>query len=417
MPTEPRQFDVIVLGAGAAGLMCAAVAGQRGRRVALLEHNGQPGRKILISGGGRCNFTNLYCGPGNFISENPHFAKSALALHQPQHFIELVERYGIAWHEKTLGQLFCDGSARAILDMLLAECELGGVEIILNAHGIVVERGTSGAFRVFTSQGEFRAEALVVATGGLSIPKLGATGLGYELARQFGLGVVEPRPALVPLVLGGAEAEWTELTGVATEVVAWAEPVPKKLPSGAKARSETSGSMNLLKPVPFREKMLVTHRGLSGPAVLQASSYWRPGEAFVIDFAPDYPSLLDALRQLDARRDLSALRQALREVLPQRLANYIAEIGGPQGWSNAALEACERGLHRWEFHPVGTEGFEKAEVTAGGVDTAGLQARTMEARAVPGLFFIGEAVDVTGQLGGFNFQWAWASALAAGRAV
>jgi predicted Rossmann fold flavoprotein len=429
MPAEAHQFDAIVLGAGAAGLMCAAVAGQRGRRVALLEHNGQPGRKILISGGGRCNFTNLQCVPNNFISENPHFAKSALALYLPQQFLELVERYGIPWHEKTLGQLFCDGSARAILDMLLAECELGGAELVLNARGIEVERSANGEFYVACSQGEFRAGALVVATGGLSIPKLGASGLGYEIARQFGLAVVEPRPALVPLVLGGVEAGWTKLAGVAAEVVAWAGGKDDK----AQGR------------VKFREKMLVTHRGLSGPAVLQASSYWRPGEALVVDFAPGtvrshpsrleraadpstrfarsgaarvgHPSILESLRQPDARRDSAALRQALREALPQRLASYLAEIGAPQDWSNAALEACERKLHRWEFHPAWTEGFEKAEVTAGGVDTRGLQARTMEARAVPGLFFIGEAVDVTGQLGGFNFQWAWASAVVAGRAV
>jgi predicted Rossmann fold flavoprotein len=308
----------------------------------------------------------------------------------------LVEKYGIRWHEKTLGQLFCDGSARAILDMLLAECELGCVEIVLNASGIEVEPGNLSGFRITSSRGEFRADALVVATGGLSIPKLGATALGYELARKFGLAVVPPRPALVPLVLGGDEGGWTELAGVAAEVVAWA--------GGGK----------------FKEKMLVTHRGLSGPAVLQASSYWRTGEALIVDFAPEFSShgsLLEALRQPGARRDPEALRQALHAVLPQRLANYLADIGGPGGWSNAALEACERRLHRWEFHPVGTEGFEKAEVTAGGVDTAGLQARTMEARAVPGLFFIGEAVDVTGQLGGFNFQWAWASGVAAGRAV
>jgi predicted flavoprotein YhiN len=428
MAADLRQFDVIVLGAGAAGLMCAVVAGQRGRRVALLEHNGQPGRKILISGGGRCNFTNLHCGPSNFQSANPHFAKSALALYQPRHFLELVERYGIAWHEKTLGQLFCDGSARAILEMLLAECELGGVEIVLNARGIAVERGGSGGFRVSSSQGEFTADMLVVATGGLSIPKMGATGLGYELAAQFGLKVIEPRPALVPLVLGGAEAGWTELAGVAAEVVAWAEPSPEKHPSGAKTHGDSLGSMYGLKPAPFkppksvrfREKMLVTHRGLSGPAVLQASSYWRPGEALMLDFAPQLAveaELLGALRQLGARRDIVALRQALREVLPQRLASYLAEIGGPKGWSNAALEECERRLRRWEFHPVGTEGFEKAEVTAGGVDTRELEARTMEARTAPGLFFIGEAVDVTGQLGGYNFQWAWASGVAAGKNV
>lgn len=404
MPTDSRQFDVIVLGAGAAGLMCAAVAGQRGRRVALLEHNGQPGRKILISGGGRCNFTNLHCGPGNFHSENTHFAKSALVLYQPRHFLELVERYGIAWHEKTLGQLFCDGSARAILDMLLAECELGGVQLVLNARGIAVDRGGSGGFRISSSQGEFWAESLVVATGGLSIPKMGATGLGYELAAQFGLNVIEPRPALVPLVLGGAEAGWTALAGVAAEVVACADE--------AKIRGRNG--------VRFRGKMLVTHRGLSGPAVLQASSYWRPGEVLILDFAPALAAqadLFESMKQPGARRDLIALRQVLREVLPQRLANYLAEIGAPKGWSNTALEECERRLRRWKIHPVGTEGFEKAEVTAGGVDTRELQARTMEARAVPGLFFIGEAVDVTGQLGGYNFQWAWASGVAAGRAV
>jgi hypothetical protein len=390
MATNVRQFDVIVLGAGAAGLMCAATAGQRGRRVALLEHGGQAGRKILISGGGRCNFANLHCGPGNFISENPHFCKSALAGYGAQDFLELVERYGIHWHEKTLGQLFCDGSARAILDMLLAECELGSVELVLNARGIQVEGAAGGGFRVECSAGEFAAEALVVATGGLSIPKIGATGLGYDLARQFGLRMVEPRPALVPLLLGGGEIGWTELAGVAAEVVASA--------GGAK----------------FREKMLVTHRGVSGPAVLQASSYWRLGDEFVLDFAPGL-DLLGALKEPRARRDLAAMKLALREVLPQRLAGFLAEVCAPAGWSNAALEECERRLHRFALHPVGTEGFAKAEVTAGGVDTDGLQARTMEARKMPGLFFIGEAVDVTGWLGGFNFQWAWASGVAAGK--
>ena len=461
MTAEQRQFDVIVLGAGAAGLMCAATAGQRGRRVVVLEHNGQPGRKILISGGGRCNFTNLHCGPENFLSNNPHFSKSALALYQPRHFLELVERYGIAWHEKTLGQLFCDGSARAIVEMLLAECARGGVEIVLNARATCVGAGgPSGGFHVKTSAGEFQSESLVVATGGLSIPKLGATGLGYDLARQFGLGVVEPRPALVPLLLGGDEAGWTGLAGVAAEVVAWTEPGKEKNFSGAKARDYSIGFMRGLKPpppsetrakaqayqrVPFREKMLMTHRGLSGPAVLQASLYWRPEAKLVVDFVPGievshpshkdqpqflrlaalaqndnrvgHPEFLATLREPVARRDLEALRKALRDALPRRLADYLAEIGGPQGWSNAALEACELRLHRWAFHPVGTEGFEKAEVTAGGVDTDGLQARTMEARTVPGLFFIGEVVDVTGQLGGFNFQWAWASGAAAGRAV
>jgi predicted Rossmann fold flavoprotein len=321
-----------------------------------------------------------------------HFAKSALALYEPRHFIELVERYGIAWHEKTLGQLFCDHSARAIVEMLLAECGRGGVEIVLNAHGIEVEGAAGGGFRVTCSQGEFAAGALVVATGGLSIPKLGATGVGYELAHQFGLKVVEPRPALVPLVLGGDEARWTELAGVAAEVEARA--------GGAQ----------------FREKMLVTHRGLSGPAVLQASSYWFAAEELVVDLAPGM-NVLGTLMEPGARRTEAALKQRLREVLPQRLAGFVAETDGPKGWSNAALDACEKRLHGWAFHPVKTEGFEKAEVTAGGVDTAGLQARTMDARGVPGLFFIGETVDVTGWLGGYNFQWAWASGVAAGRAV
>ncbi len=397
MTSAMRQFDLVVLGAGAAGLMCAAVAGARGRRVVLLEHNAQPGRKILISGGGRCNFTNLHCGPDRFLSENPHFAKSALALYEPRHFLELVERYGIAWHEKTLGQLFCDHSAHAILNMLLAECERGRVELVLHACDIAVKGSVGDGFRVASSQGEFQAEALVVATGGLSIPKLGATGLGYELARQFGLNVIAPRPALVPLLLGGAETGWTQLAGVAADV--------QVLAAGG---------------VKFREKLLVTHRGLSGPAVLQASSYWRPGETLLVDFAPslaDGAALLADLRQPGARRDETALKQALRAVLPQRMAAFLAGQGAPDGWSNAALAACEQNLRQWAFHPVGTEGFEKAEVTAGGVDTACLQARTMEARTVPGLFFIGEAVDVTGHLGGFNFQWAWASAVAAGKAV
>ncbi len=278
--------------------------------------------------------------------------------------------------------------------MLLAECVQGQVELILNAQSIAVQHSQVGGFRVECSQGEFAAGALVVATGGLSIPKMGATGLGYELARQFGLKVVTPRPALVPLVLGGEEACWAELAGVATEVTASA--------GGAK----------------FREKMLVTHRGLSGPAVLQASSYWWAGETLVLDFAPE-GEVLGALFSPGSRRDELALRQVLRGVVPQRLAGFLAEAAAAAtgGWSNGALQACERRLHRWEFNPVGTEGFEKAEVTAGGVDTDGLQARTMEARAVPGLFFIGEAVDVTGWLGGFNFQWAWASGVAAGRVV
>jgi predicted Rossmann fold flavoprotein len=364
--------------------------------VTLLEHNAQPGRKILISGGGRCNFTNIHCTPANFLSANPHYAKSALALYQPQHFLELVERHRIPWHEKALGQLFCDRSAQAILDMLLAECELakesdGSVGLILNAQGIRVE-ATSGAFRLASSQGEFEAATLIVATGGLSIPKLGATSLAYDLARQFGLRIIQPRPALVPLILGNTEAGWTTLAGVSTEAIVQA------------------------RQTRFREKLLITHRGLSGPAVLQASSYWHPSQPLLVDFAPDV-EMLRPLLATGARRDAAALRLALRAVLPQRIADRLTDVATPNGWTNAALEACERRLHHWEFHPTGTEGFLKAEVTAGGVDTNGLNSRTMEARSVPGLFFIGEAVDVTGHLGGFNFQWAWASAVAAGRAV
>jgi predicted Rossmann fold flavoprotein len=399
MPATPppeRRFDVLILGAGAAGLFCAAAAGQRGRRVALLDHNQQPGRKILISGGGRCNFTNIHCTPANFLSENPHFAKSALARYQPRHFLELVERYHIPWHEKTLGQLFCDRSAHDILNMLLAECERatqsgGSVEFIYSARNLAVECSGS-SFRVTSSQGACVADALVVATGGLSIPQLGATGFAYDLARQFGIAIVPPRPALVPLILGGDEASWTALSGVSTEVIAHA------------GRAQ------------FREKILVTHRGLSGPAILQASSYWQPGKPLTIDFAPA-AELLAPLLAPAARRDVAAYRQALRAVLPQRLAAHLAETAAHTGWSNAALHAAERRLHGYEFHPVGTEGFAKAEVTAGGIDTAALHARTMETRTVPGLFFIGEAVDVTGHLGGFNFQWAWASATATARAL
>jgi hypothetical protein len=420
MAAALRQFDVIVLGGGAAGLMCAAMAGQRGRRVVLLEHNGQVGRKILISGGGRCNFTNLYCGPGNFLSNNVHFAKSVLAGYEPRHFLDLVERYGIRWHEKTLGQLFCDGSARQIVEMLLAECARGEVEVVVEARGIEVEHG-AGRFRVLCSAGEFEGESLVVATGGLSIEKMGATGLGYELARQFGLKVVATRPGLVPLVLGDAEKGWTELAGVSTEVVAWAEPAIR---SRDRAADRSAAKPHALKPMLFREKMLATHRGVSGPAVLQASSYWKPGGKLVVDLAPGLSrgvGVLDGLRRPGWKRDAAAVRQALGGILPQRLAGLLTEMAAQEGvkegmpWGNAALDTVEQRLRRWELEPIGTEGFEKAEVTAGGVDTGEIGARTMEARTLPGLFFIGEVMDVTGWLGGFNFQWAWASGVAAGK--
>jgi len=390
MTAPARQFDTIILGAGAAGLFCAALAGQKGRRVALLDHSALPGRKILISGGGRCNFTNIHCAPDRFLSENPHFAKSALALFTPRHFLELVHRYNIPYHEKTLGQLFCDHSAHAILNLLLAECERGKVEHVPNAHSIAVEHNPSG-FLIQSAQGSFRAQSLVVATGGLSIPKLGATAFGYDLARQFNLRVVPPRPALVPLLLEGPESPWTQLAGVSALV-----------------RVTTPATKTA-----FEEKLLVTHRGLSGPAILQISSYWQPNQPIHVDFAPE----ISLLAPVFTRRDNPTLRQTLRNHLQSRLADHLATIAVPSGWSNAALQACEQNLHNYPFHPSGTEGYLKAEVTAGGVDTRDLQARTMESRHIPGLFFIGEVVDVTGHLGGFNFQWAWSSAFAAASAL
>ena len=390
MNENSLHFDVIIAGAGAAGLMCAIEAGKRGRRVALLDHAERVGKKILISGGGRCNFTNLHCKPENFLSANPHFAKSALARYTPADFLALVERHGIAWHEKKLGQLFCDRSASDVVNMLLRECADAGVSIFCNAKIDALSHGDSFALR--TSRGEFRAPALVIATGGLSIPKMGATGFGYDIARQFGLKIVEPRAALVPFVLSaGDQARWCDLAGVSTEVVA----------SIGRQR--------------FTEKMLVTHRGMSGPAILQISSYWKEGEAVSLDLAPKIEAAAP-LFATGARRDLSVLRAHLRTILPQRLAERWLELEPPSGWSNPALDAWEARLHGWRVVPETTEGFAKAEVTAGGVDTSELSAKTMESR-VRGLFFIGEVVDVTGHLGGFNFQWGWASGAAAGRAV
>ncbi|MBX7495547.1 NAD(P)/FAD-dependent oxidoreductase [Qipengyuania sp. 6B39] len=388
-----RDFDAIVLGAGAAGLMCAACAGQRGRRVLVLERGEKPGKKILISGGGRCNFTNIGAGPANYLSANPHFAKSALARYTPRDFLELVESYGIAWHEKTLGQLFCDGSAKQIVDMLLEECAKGGVEVRCGEE--VTEVSHNGTFTVVTQRETHTAPALVIATGGPSIPKMGATGYAYDLARQFGLKVVEPRPALVPLTLGGEEVLFREISGVSAPVVA----------SAGKAS--------------FPEAALFTHRGLSGPSILQASSYWSPGEPILIDFLPDR----SAEWLLDAKRDTprATLKSLLREALPARLADILAEkLGISAELGNApdkALRAAGERLKRWEFRPNGTEGFAKAEVTVGGISTAELSSKTMEAKRFPGLYAIGEAVDVTGWLGGYNFQWAWASGVAAGDAL
>ena len=387
-------YDAIILGAGAAGLMCAARAGQRGKRVLVLEKADRPGKKILISGGGRCNFTNIGAGPANYLSANPHFAKSALARYTARDFLELVESHDIAWHEKTLGQLFCDGSAKQIVAMLLAECDKGGVDIRCNAEVTAVERDGE-RFAVMANGQVAIAPSLVIATGGPSIPKMGATGFAYDLARQFGLKVVEPRPALVPLTLGGEEVLFREISGVSAPVVA------------------TAGKAS------FPEAALFTHRGLSGPAILQASSYWKPGEPVVIDFLPDRHGdwLLDAKR--DAPR--ATLRSLLRDALPDRLADILAEKLGIEtelgNASDKALRAAQERLKRWTFHPNGTEGFAKAEVTVGGISTAELSSKTMETKRIPGLFAIGEAVDVTGWLGGYNFQWAWASGVAAAEAL
>src|SRR5271165_52771 len=355
-----HSFDALILGGGAAGLMCAIEAGKRGRRVAVLERADKLGRKILISGGGRCNFTNLHCRPENFLSSNPHFAKSALASYTPADFIDLVEKHGIPYHEKTLGQLFCDRSARDILGMLEAECQHAGVSIFLNTKIQEVER--TREFVVRSANAEFRSAAIVVATGGLSIPKIGATAFGYDLA------------------------------GVSAEVIA-----------------SCNGQQ-------FQEKMLLTHRGLSGPAILQISSYWKKPEPVRIDLAPR-GQVTAAFRDSATPRNLSTLRAELRKSLPHRLADRWLDSHAPTAWTNPALADFEKRAHAWMISPAGTEGYEKAEVTAGGVDTDELSAKTMESRKVPGLFFIGEVVDVTGQLGGFNFQWAWASGAAAGRAL
>lgn len=387
-------YDAIILGAGAAGLMCALTAGQRGRRILLIDHADQVGKKILISGGGRCNFTNLGITPDRYLSANPHFAKSALRRYTQHDFIELVDRHGIAWHEKTLGQLFCDGSAKQIVAMLLDECDKGGVEIALG-QPIRDVTHADGRYTVTWGERTATAPALVIATGGPSIPKMGATGFAYDLARKFGLKVVEPRPALVPLTLGGDEVLFRELSGVAA-------------PVAARAGKTT-----------FREAALFTHRGLSGPAILQISSYWRHGQPVEIDFLPDRARgwLTDAKRATPR----TTLRKLLGDALPNRLAETLADQlaldGELQHGSDKRLAQAERQLAAWTFHPNGTEGYAKAEVTIGGISTADLSSQTMEARTAPGLYAIGEAVDVTGWLGGYNFQWAWSSGWAAGQAV
>ena len=388
----PEPYDAIILGAGGAGLMCAAAAGQRGRRVLVVDHADQPGKKILISGGGRCNFTNLHTAPDRYLSNNPHFAKSALSRYTAHDFLDLVEKHGIAWHEKTLGQIFCDGSARQIVRLLLDECDAGDVTVRLHSPVRDVAHA-DGRFTVAHADRTATAPRLVVATGGPSIPKLGATGLAYDLARRFGLKVVEPRPALVPLTLPAADALFRDLSGVAAPVV---------------ARCDGAA---------FAEAALFTHRGLSGPAILQVSSYWRHGREIGIDFLPDRPE--GWLAQAKRDRPRATLKSVLP--LPDRLAATLAErlaLPGELGRRpDAALAQAERRLSDWRFRPDGSEGFAKAEVTVGGVATDALSSKTMEARGVPGLHVIGEAADVTGWLGGYNFQWAWASGWAAGQAL
>ena len=389
-----NRFDAIILGAGGAGMMCAFTAGQRGRKILLIDHTDEPGKKILISGGGRCNFTNLHTPPERYLSANPHFAKSALRRFRPEDFIALVERHHIAWHEKSLGQLFCDGSARQIVAMLLEECAKGHVELRLG-HDVRELEYADGMYRVSCGDEAAAAPALVIATGGLSIPKMGATGFAYDLARRFGLAVLAPRPALVPLTLGNDETLFQSLSGVSADVVARCGDVA------------------------FREAALFTHKGLSGPAILQISSSWTPGEEIGIDFLPQLGSawLLEAKRSYPR----SALRSVLAHALPARLAEALAERIGLSGeLANApdrVLEDAQRRLSDWRFRPTGTQGFAKAEVTAGGISTDELSSQTMQANNVSGLHAIGEAVDVTGWLGGYNFQWAWASGWAAGQAL
>ena len=391
-----EMFDVVVIGAGAAGLMSAIEAGKRGRRVLVLDHARAPGEKIRISGGGRCNFTNTRTAPAAFLSQNPRFCISALSRYTPADFIALVDRHGIAWHEKTLGQLFCDGSAKQIVEMLAGELRDAGGVLRLAMDVSSIEKEADG-FVLTTSGGAVGCQSLVIATGGKSIPKMGATGLAYDVARQFGLAVTPTRPALVPLTIEAAQlARLTPLAGVAADV---------RVRCGKTA---------------FDEAMLFTHRGLSGPAILQLSSYWREGEAIAIDFAPGV-DLFEALKQAKARNGKQAASTVLAEQVPKRLAQFLAESVGATGAladaSDKVLRTLADAARAWTIKPVGSEGYRTAEVTLGGVDTAGLDQRTLAAKTVPGLFFVGEAVDVTGWLGGYNFQWAWASGWCAGQAA
>lgn len=395
MTSAMESFDVVIVGAGAAGLMCAMTAGNRGRRVLLLEHNDQAGAKILISGGGRCNFTNLEIAPERFLSANPHFCKSALSRYTQHDFIALVERHRIRYHEKTLGQLFCDGSAREMVAMLLAECAAARVDLRTGHSVSEITRGDR--FRIETDKGSFVAPVLVLATGGLSIPKMGATGFAYEMVRRFGLAVIEPRPGLVPLKFTGETLELCQtLAGVSVDAIA------------------SCGRDS------FRENILFTHRGLSGPAILQISSYWREADTLSINLAPSL-DIESFLADRKRARPKAELKTVLSEVMPARLAHALA---GPAASNLSIANIPDRNLSelatrmkRWQLKPTGSEGWPKAEVTVCGIDTAALSSKTMEARAVPGLYVIGEAVDVTGWLGGYNFQWAWSSGWCAGQAV
>ncbi|KSV84881.1 MULTISPECIES: NAD(P)/FAD-dependent oxidoreductase [unclassified Sinorhizobium] len=390
-----EKKDVVIIGAGAAGMMCAIEAGKRGRRAAVLDHAKAPGEKIRISGGGRCNFTNIHAGPKNFLSANPHFCKSALARYTPRDFLALVEKHGIAWHEKTLGQLFCDHSAKDIIRMLLAEMRDVHAELRLETTIESVERHGAG-FRVMTDEGPIDAQSLVIASGGKSIPKMGATGLAYRIAEQFGLGIVETRPGLVPLTLDPAQLETIgELAGVAAD---------------AEARFGKTA---------FREAVLITHRGLSGPAILQISSYWREGQEIELRLMPDI-DISAILKEIRRTHGKQAVQTALGDILPRRLAQFFADgakLTGRQlaDLSDKTINQLSSSIQAWTIKPAGSEGYRTAEVTLGGVDTKGLDSKTMQAKAVPGLYFIGECVDVTGWLGGYNFQWAWASGFAAGQ--
>jgi predicted Rossmann fold flavoprotein len=395
MTKAAEAFDVIVLGAGAAGLMCALTAGQRGRRVLLLDHADRVGAKILISGGGRCNFTNLHCAPDRFLSGNPDFCRSALSRYTQDDFIALVQRHRIPYHEKTLGQLFCDGSARAIVAMLLAECAQGGVDVRVGCT--VTDVSGADSFRVTTGGGSFTAAALVLATGGLSIPKMGATGLSYDVARRFGLQIVEPLPALVPL-----------------------KATPEMLGMPALLAGVSLDAITSCGGQSFRENILFTHRGLSGPAILQISSYWQPGDVIALDLAPAHDAAAFLLERKQSRPRAEP-KTVLAEILPARLAQALAEACLPltamAHIPDRTLTPFAARLKRWEVRPTESEGWPKAEVTLGGIDTRDLSSKTMAARNVPGLYAIGEAVDVTGWLGGYNFQWAWSSGWCAGEAI